>query len=262
MYTQQQLQQFENSILNIDCLDFLKQCPDDYFDLVVTSPPYNLNINYNSYNDNLSYEKYLDFCNKWIKLAFRVLKSCGRIAINIPIETKTNLNDKKFIVNDYMNLLKNNGFIEMAFILWDKQHLTSRTAWGSFNSPSCPNILQPMECILVYCKDSKIKKKSDKDMQTDLIKEEFIQNTLGVWRIQPEKDRTHPAPFPIELPSRLIKMFSYVDDIVLDCFSGSGTTAIACHNLKRRFICIEKDKDYYEKSIKRLNSEKMKKKLF
>ena len=117
-----------------------------------------------------------------------------------------------------------------------------------------------MECILVYSKGSR-KKAGNKDL-IDIESQSFIDNTLGVWRIQPEKDRTHPAPFPIELPKRIMQMFTYAGDIVLDCFSGSGTTAVACHNLKRRFICIEKDETYYKQSCERLANVQAQLKLF
>lgn len=245
-------------IVCADCMDILKQLPDKCVDLVITSPPYNLNIEYKSYADNLPYDEYLLWCKEWIGECNRVLKEGGRVAINIPIET--NLSGKKFICNDYMNILKSFGLIETAFILWDKQNVTSRTAWGSWCSPSNPNIIQPMECILVYSKGSR-KKAGNKDL-IDLEGQSFIDNTLGVWRIQPEKDRTHPAPFPIELPKRIMQMFSYKGDLILDCFSGSGTTAIACHNLKRRFICIEKDKDYWQASVERLENAQAQMKLF
>jgi site-specific DNA-methyltransferase (adenine-specific) len=113
---------------------------------------------------------------------------------------------------------------------------------------------------LVFSKEGR-KKEGNKDF-IDITKEAFIENTLGVWKIQPEKDRTHPAPFPIELPKRIMQMFTYVGDIVLDCFSGSGTTAVACHNLKRQFICIEKDEDYYKASVERLENAQAQLKLF
>lgn len=251
------MDKYINQIINADCLDILRELPDKCIDMVITSPPYNLNIAYNSYSDNLPYKDYLEWCKQWIKECFRILKPSGRIAINIPLET--NLNGKKFIESDYSNILKED-FIETAFILWDKQNVTSRTAWGSFCSPSNPNIIQPMECILVYSKEGR-KKEGNKDF-IDITKEAFIENTLGVWKIQPEKDRTHPAPFPIELPKRIMQMFTYVGDIVLDCFSGSGTTAVACHNLKRRFICIEKDEDYYKASVERLKDAQSQLKLF
>ena len=251
------LEEMIGKIINADCMDILKELPDKCIDLVITSPPYNLNIAYNSYNDNLPYNEYLEWVDNWIKQCSRIIKSGGRIAINIPLET--NLNGKKFISSDYSSILKK-YFVETAFILWDKQNVTSRTAWGSFCSPSNPNIIQPMECILVYAKEGR-KKEGNKDF-IDITKKAFIKNTLGVWKIEPEKDRTHPAPFPIELPSRVMQMFSYVNDIILDCFSGSGTTAVACHNLKRRFICIEKDYDYWKASVERLKIAQAQLKLF
>lgn len=247
-----------NKIYNADCLELMKEISSNSIDLVITSPPYNLNISYNSYADNLPYKDYLLWCNQWINECNRILVNGGRIAINIPIET--NLNGKKFICNDYMEILKNIGLIETAFILWDKQNVNSRTAWGSFCSPSNPNIIQPMECILVYSKGTR-KKEGDKNL-IDINKNAFIDNSLGVWKIQPEKNRTHPAPFPIELPKRIMQMYSYQNDLILDCFSGSGTTAIASHNLKRRFICIEKDYDYWKASCERLEREQAQLKLF
>ena len=253
-----EIKEIENKIINADCMDILKQLPDKCVDLVVTSPPYNLDIKYNSHNDNLPYEEYLAWCEQWITELERVLKDCGRIAINIPLET--NLNGKKFICKDYMNILEKSNLIQTSFILWDKQNVTSRTAWGSFRSPSCPNVIQPMECILVYSKGSR--KKEGEENKIDITKNEFIDSVLGVWKIQPETKSTHPAPFPVELPEKIIKLFSYMGDLVLEPFSGSGTTAIACHNLKRRFICIEKDPDYYKASCERLAREQAQLQLF
>lgn len=186
---------------------------------------------------------------KWIYLCETKLKDNGRIAINIPIET--NLNGKHFICNDYINILKENKLIETAFIMWDKQNITSRTAWGSFCSPSCPNIIQPMECILVFSKKSR-KKEVEKD-KIDITKNEFIENSLGVWKMQPKFDKQHPAPFPNELPYRIIKMFSCVGDIVLDPFMGSGTTGVVCKQNNRNFIGIELDEKYFRIAEDRIN---------
>ena len=104
-----------NKIYHGDCLDVMRSIEDNFVDLVITSPPYNLNIVYNSYVDNLPYEQYLLWCKEWICECNRILKNSGRVAINIPIET--NLSGKKFICNDYMNILKSFGLIETAFIL-------------------------------------------------------------------------------------------------------------------------------------------------
>lgn len=252
------MEKYINKIINADCIDILKQLPDNCIDLVVTNPPYNLDIKYNTHKDDLPYSEYILWSSLWIEQITRILKDGGRVAINIPLET--NLNGKKFICKDYMNMMENNGLIQTAFILWDKQNVTSRTAWGSFCSPSCPNVIQPMECILVYSKASR--KKEGDNTKIDITKKEFIDDVLGVWKIQPETNSSHPAPFPLELPQKIIRLFSYVGDLVLEPFSGSGTTAIACHNLKRRFICIEKDPEYWAKSCERLKAEQAQLQLF
>lgn len=245
------MQRYINKIVHSDNMDILKNLSDECIDMIVTSPPYNLDIDYNSHEDNIPYDEYLEWCFKWISECSRVLKHSGRIAINIPMEN--NIGTKRFICNDYINILDRCNLLQTAFILWDKHnHVTRRTAWGSWKSPSCPVVNTPFECILVYSKGSK-KKIGDKDL-IDITDREFIDWTLGVWKMQPEMDRTHPAPFPIELPKRVIKLFTYKNDVVMDPFSGSGTTAIACRNLNRRFICIEKDKAYYEKSIERFKN--------
>lgn len=171
-----------------------------------------------------------------------------------------NLNGKKFICNDYMNILHSCNLIEGAFILWDKRQLTSRTAWGSWKSPSSPNVIQPMECILVYCKGSR--KKEGKIENIDISKQEFINNTIGIWKIQPELNRLHPAPFPVMLPINLLKLFSYKNDTILDPFMGSGTTGVACIKTKRNFIGIELDKDYFNMAKNRIDSENVNKRLF
>ena len=216
-----EISELEGKIINADCMDILKQLPDKCVDLVLTSPPYNLDIQYNTHKDNLPYNEYVIWCAVWIKQVARVLKEGGRVAINIPLET--NLNGKHFICKDYMNIMEYNNLIQTAFILWDKQNVTSRTAWGSFCSPSCPNVIQPMECILVYSKGKR--KKEGEESNIDITKKEFIESVLGVWKIQPETNSSHPAPFPIELPQKIIRLFSYVGDLVLEPFSGSGMFA-------------------------------------
>lgn len=247
-----------NKIYLGDCLEVMKNIKSKSIDLIITSPPYNLGIAYNSYEDNLSYEQYLLWCKKWINECERVLINGGRIAINIPFEI--NISKKTFIVNDYINILNNLRLLQTAFIVWYKKHVTNRTAWGSWKSPSNPVINNPLECILVYSKGTK-KKIGDKSL-IDITADEFTAWTLGIWDIRPEKDRTHPAPFPIELPTRLMKLYSYKNDTILDPFMGSGTTAIACHNTNRYFIGIEKDEIYYKQSCERLANAQAQLKLF
>lgn len=248
------------NLYNGDCLDIMQQLIEEGIkvDAIITSPPYNLNIEYNSYNDNISLEDYIQWCNKWIGECVNILKKSGRIAINIPIET--NINEKHFIVNDYMNILNSCSLIQTAFILWNKKHFTSRTAWGSWLSPSCPVVNQPNECILVYSKEER-KKEGDKE-NIDISKKEFITNTLGVWELQPEYNRSHPAPFPISLPTNLMKLFTYKNDLILDPFMGSGTTGVACKLHDRNFIGIEIDKKYFDMAKDRIDKTYKPSKLF
>ena len=119
---------------------------------------------------------------------------------------------------------------------------------------------QPCECILVYSKGTR--KKEGNPKLIDITNKEFVEWTLGVWNMQPELNRNHPAPFPVELPARLIKLYTYQQDIVLDPFIGSGTTAIACSEFKRNFIGIEMDEKYYKMATDRINSYNRQLKLF
>ena len=247
-----------NKIYLGDCIEVMANIPNNSVDMVITSPPYNVELNYATYKDDMPYEKYLKWCEEWISLCVNKLKSGGRIAINVPIEN--NVNEKIFICNDYMNILNKCGLLQMAFILWNKNHVTSRTAWGSWLSPSSPCINQPMECILVYAKDSK-KREINKDL-IDITDREFIDWTLGIWNIQPAKSSWHPAPFPIELPIRLLKMFTCKKDTILEPFSGTGTVACACAEWERNFIAIEKDEQYYKNSLERLKGYQNQMRLF
>lgn len=247
-----------NKIYHGDCLELMKEIPDETIDMVITSPPYNLQIEYNSYEDNLSKEDYLTWCARWIGKCADLLKDGGRIAINIPIES--NIGDKWFMFNDYINLLNSFGLIQTAFIIWYKTQVTSRTTWGSWLSPSCPSVNQPCECILVYSKGTR--KKEGNPKLIDITNKEFIDWTLGIWNIQPAKSSWHPAPFPIELPIRLLKMFTCKKDTILEPFSGTGTVACACAEWERNFIAIEKDEQYYKNSLERLKGYQNQMRLF
>jgi site-specific DNA-methyltransferase (adenine-specific) len=224
----------------------------DNVDLIITSPPYNLEKEYGTYEDNLTYEKYLDWVHDWLNQAYAALKTGGRICINVPMEIQ--LNGKQFIMNDYINILEELGYIRNQLIVWNKTNINTRTAWGSWKSPSCPNVLQPFEVILVYSKGTK-KKVGDKN-KIDITRDEFIQYTLGVWDMLPEKAKKigHPAPFPKDLPYRCMKLFSYQDDLIVDPFMGSGTTAVVAKELNRKYIGFEINKDYIHIAEERLHT--------
>lgn len=201
-------------------------------DLIVSSPPYNVGIEYGAHDDNQAWEDYDKFMLGVIQQMYRVLRDGGRVCWNIPsFSSRQNLYER------FLGLFRKAGFQQYAEIIWNKKQISSRTAWGSFNSPSQPNILPSHEYILVFYKGNKNHGKG----KSDLVKEEFIPWTNGMWEFKPETKSDHPAPFPIELPYRCVKMFSYPGAVVLDPFMGSGTTALACIKTNRNFLGFEKD---------------------
>lgn len=252
-----------NQIINIDCLIGLEKIESDSVDLVVTSPPYNVGIAYDEYDDNKTIDEYIDFITKISEVLFRVIKPNGRVCINIPCDGKMKLNDEEKIKCDISYIIKNifydTGFKYRDKIYWDKQNLKSVTAWGSYESASAPNILLPFEEIVVFYKQTKKKEKIATNIN-EMIDNEFQEYSKGHWVIKGEarkgkrKKDSCPAPFPQEIPSRLIKMFSYRDDIVLDPFSGNGTTCVVAKKLGRKYIGFEISKKYTDYANKRINN--------
>lgn len=236
-----------------DCLERLKRIKRNTVDIVITSPPYNLNIEYDVYSDSKPLTSYIRFMSNVMYEIYRVTKAGGRICINVPPDIG-NLKDNSKVPLDtiYCNILETVGFKYRTKIVWNKNTITARTAWGSFCSPSNPNILPPFEYILVFYKDTP-KKDGDKDL-IDITKEEFIPWTNGLWNIAPESAKKigHPAPYPIELCDRLIKLFSYKNDVVLDPFMGSGTSGVSALKNGRNFIGIELSEEYVKLSQKRI----------
>ncbi len=239
------------SIINDDTLT-TTLIPDESVDLIVTSPPYNVDIHYNSHKDNLSYEEYLEFNRKWLSRALAWLKPDGRLCLNVPLDK--NKGGQQSVAADLTHLAKQLGFKYHATIIWNEGNISRRTAWGSWMRASAPYIIAPVEVILVLYK--KIWKKQSRGV-SDITRNEFIEWTNGLWTFSGEKRSSvgHPAPFPVELPRRCIKLFSYVGDTVLDPFLGSGSTLIAAYTLRRKGIGIEIDPAYCQLALKRLRLE-------
>jgi site-specific DNA-methyltransferase (adenine-specific) len=238
-----------NKIYNEDCVLGMKKLSDNSIDLIVTSPPYNLNIQYAEHNDAMTLEVYYDWCKEWIKESFRVLKPGGRFCLQIGC-FQSSQNEPTY--STFTELFRKEGFIFREFIIWNKNTIPKRTAWGSWKSPSNPRISPPFEMIINFHKISpKILEKGE----TDLTKEEFVQWTNGLWVIGPEsaKRRNHPAPFPEELVIRCIKMHSYIGSVVLDPFNGSGTTTKIAKQLNRDYIGFDITKEYCNLAEDRIN---------
>ena len=230
-----------NVVLCGDAKKKLKKIKKESIHLIVTSPPYNVGKPYKNHNDLMPYQKYLGWLNEIWAESKRVLVNGGRICINVPSVTAEGSYQPLFV--DIVNQMKKLGFIMRGDILWYKQNISKRTAWGSWKSPSNPCVVQPYEFILVFSKGQK-KLEGDKK-NIDITKEEFILFSNSFWEIKPETGkRWHPAPFPEELVYRLMKFYSYKGNIVLDMFAGTGTVGVVAIKTNREYICIDNSKEY------------------
>ncbi len=246
---------FENERLKIINDDVLitEEIQNNSIDLIVTSPPYNVDVKYNTCDDNLSYEEYIEFSKRWLSRCYSWLKDDGRLCLNVPLDK--NKGGQQSVGADLTVVAKKIGFKYHSTIVWNEGNISRRTAWGSWISATAPYVIAPVELIIVLYK--KEWKKTSGSRISDITKEEFIEWTNGLWTFPGESKKKvgHPSPFPIELPKRCIKLFSFVDDLVLDPFMGSGTTLIAAYLTNRRAIGIEIDPSYCELAKKRLIKE-------
>ncbi len=219
-------------------------------DLIITSPPYNVDIDYDSNDDSLSYEEYLLFSKKWISRCFGWLKPDGRLCMNIPLDK--NKGGQKPVGADLTSIATKIGFQYHSTVIWNEGNISRRTAWGSWLKASAPYVIAPVELIVILYKETW--KKTSGSLISDITSDEFKEWTNGLWTFTGEKKSRvgHPAPFPLELPRRCIKLFSYVDDLVLDPFMGSGTTLLAAYQNRRRGIGIDIDKGYCQLATDRL----------
>ena len=242
-------------IINDDFLA-INYIPENSINLIVTSPPYNVDIDYDGFRDDIPYDKYLEFTEKWLRKAYELLKPDGRMCLNIPIDKSKGRDGEGFqsVYADIVSIAKKVGFKYFSTIIWNEGNISRRTAWGSFASASAPYVIAPVEAIVLFYKKSWKRLSKGK---SDITPDEFKEWTLGVWAFQGENPKKvgHPAPFPLELPRRCIKLFSYVGDIVLDPFVGSGTTVIAAYLLNRTGIGIDISRKYCETAKKRLIKE-------
>jgi site-specific DNA-methyltransferase (adenine-specific) len=242
----------ESGQIALLCDDFLTTTaiPAGSIDLIVTSPPYNVSIPYTAVRDDISYEDYLDFTGRWLKKAYSLMKPDGRMCLNIPLDK--NLGGQQSVYADILSLAKACGWRYHATVIWNEQNISRRTAWGSWLSARAPYVIAPVETIAILYRETWKKTEAG---ASDITRDEFIGWTNGVWTFSGEKRgrANHPAPFPLELPTRCIKLFTYVGDTVLDPFMGSGTTLLACRNLKRGGIGVEIDAAYCEVAKKRLS---------
>ena len=228
------------------------ELPDCSVHLMVTSPPYNVG---KEYDEDLSLEEYLAFLRRVWQEVYRVLVPGGRACINI-----ANLGRKPYIpLNGLIaKEMTDLGFLMRGEIIWDKASSASTsTAWGSWQSASNPTLRDTHEYILVFSKGSFRRDKIDGRKST-ISREEFLEFTKSVWEFPSESARKvgHPAPFPVELPYRLIQLYTFSDEVVLDPFIGSGQTAIAALKAGRHFIGYEISEEYIRLAYRRIQNGK------
>jgi site-specific DNA-methyltransferase (adenine-specific) len=224
----------------------MDQLPDNCVALVVTSPPYNVG---KDYDEDLALNEYLDLLRRVFAETYRVVEPGGRVAVNV-----ANLGRKPYLPLNHLVgvLLTEVGFLLRGEIIWRKAKAAGgSTAWGSWQSAKNPTLRDVHEYVLVASKASFKRERSGEDTIT---KEDFLEATMSVWDILPESARRvgHPAPFPTELPRRLIELYTFAGDVILDPFLGSGSTAIAAVQTGRHYVGYETAAAYVELAERRI----------
>lgn len=239
-----------NQIICGDSLDVLRGFPDNSVDLIFTSPPYNFGLEYDQQDDAHQWQTYFDRLFAIFDECIRVLKYGGRIVVNVQPLFSDYIPSHHLISNFFLQ----RKMIWKGEILWEKNNYNCKyTAWGSWKSPSNPYLKYTWEFLEVFAKGTL--KKSGEPQNADMTADEFKKWVVAKWSIAPERDMKkygHPAMFPEELAVRVIKLFSFVGDVVLDPFNGAGTTTAVAQKLGRKFVGIDISEEYCEAARKRL----------
>jgi len=242
----------EKTINNVFCKSSkrMEELPEKSIHLMVTSPPYNVS---KEYDEDLTLEQYRLLLKNVFKEVYRVLVTGGRACVNIAnVGRKPYIPFHSYIIQDMLEI----GFLMRGEIIWDKSASSgASTAWGSWKSASNPTLRDVHEYILVFSKDSYSRKKQMK--KNTISRDQFLEYTKSIWTFSTESARKvgHPAPFPIELPYRLIHFYTFEGDVVLDPFIGSGTTAIAALRTGRYFVGYDNKMEYVELANERIKAE-------
>jgi len=247
---------FKNRII-LGSSEDMREIPDNSLHLMVTSPPYNVS---KDYDEDLSLKEYLELLRNVFSETHRVLVDGGRACVNV-----ANLGRKPYIpLSDHISrIMIDIGFLMRGEIIWNKGAGAGVSmAWGSWKSASNPVLRDVHEYVLVFSKGSFGRKKL-KEHRDTIGRDQFMEWTKSVWTMNPESARKvgHPAPFPVELPYRLIQLFTFKGDVVLDPFMGSGSTAIAALRSDRSYIGYDINPAYIELAERRIEPEKLQMRL-
>ena len=267
------IENYINKVINGDTIDVMKEMPEGWVDLVVTSPPYNVGIQYDTHNDEIVMDEYWDWSEKWLTEAYRLLKDDGRMAINIPYEVNVQARGGRvFFASEIYQVMKKVGFefYGIVDLEEDSPHRSKTTAWGSWMSPSAPYIYNPKECVILAYKKVHIKKikgepqwkgepylteeGKNKVAYSEQDKKEFMELVFGQWKYFADTRSLTKATFSMDIPEKAIKILSYRNDIVLDPFNGSGTSCVAAVVHDRRWVGIELSENYCEIAKQRIQS--------
>jgi len=267
------IENYINRVLNGDTIEVMSEMPEGWVDLVVTSPPYNVGIQYDTHNDEIVMDEYWEWSEKWLTEAYRLLKDDGRIAINIPYEVNVQARGGRvFFASELYQVMKKVGFKFYGIVDLEENspHRSKTTAWGSWMSPSAPYIYNPKECVILAYKKNHIKKikgepqwkgepylteeGKNKVAYSEQDKKEFMELVFGQWKYFADTRSLTKATFSMDIPEKAIKILSYRNDIVLDPFNGSGTSCVAAVVHDRRWIGIELSENYCEIAKQRIQS--------
>jgi site-specific DNA-methyltransferase (adenine-specific) len=222
------------------------QIPDETIHLTITSPPYGVG---KAYEEEMPLNEYLGFIEQVLTELWRVTVKGGRVVINI---ANTGRNPYIPLTTYYTNIMEKLGFLHRGIVVWDKgTSAGKKTSWGSWMSASNPSLRDINEFILCFSKE---KMARDEIGESDLSRDEFLCCTESIWKIKAASATRigHPAPFPVELPYRAIKLYSFKNDVVLDPFMGSGTTALAALKTGRHYVGYELNPQYIQIARKRI----------
>jgi site-specific DNA-methyltransferase (adenine-specific) len=228
----------------------MSMVPDESVHLMVTSPPYNVG---KEYDEDLGLEEYRGLLRDVFAEVYRKLVVGGRACINVAnLGRRPYIPLHSYIIRDMVEI----GFLMRGEVIWSKAASAgSSTAWGSWLSASNPTLRDIHEYIMVFSKGTMRRQKSSGE--STITRDEFLEYTKSIWSFPTESAKRvgHPAPFPVDLPYRLIQLYTYKGDVVLDPFCGSGTTCVAALKTNRHYIGMDNSEEYVELARKRIGEE-------